>query len=73
MMNEFEREQEEETASTKATHGDAMREYAENVGHELACKGNSRSAWILTPFDVWQRNPYWDGTGSGRHPESDYE
>lgn len=28
--------------------------------------------WILTDFDVWEKNPYFTGVPSGRHPEDDY-
>ena len=43
----------------------SMREYAGNVGSE-----NTEQAWILTPFDTWERNPYYNGPPV-RHPEDD--
>ena len=27
--------------------------------------------WILTDYDVWEKNPYFTGVPSGRHPEDD--
>ncbi len=27
--------------------------------------------WILTDFDVWEKNPYFTGTPTNRHPEDD--
>lgn len=28
--------------------------------------------WILTDYDVWERNPYFTGVRTNRHPE-DYD
>ncbi len=52
-----------------ATHNDAMSEWARNVGwHD----GNKESAWLLTDYDVWVRNPHYTGTPQP-HPDSDYD
>lgn len=48
-----------------ATPNDAMHEFARNVGRE-----RPESAWILTPYDVWQANPFYTGPKVA-HPESD--
>lgn len=47
-----------------ATESEAIQEYALNVGHD-----NPDQAWILTPFDVWQPNPFYQGP-KVPHPES---
>lgn len=39
-----------------ATHCDAAREYAFNVGKE-----NRNIAWILTPYDTFVKNPFYKG------------
>lgn len=46
-----------------ATSTDAVREYAENVGRE-----NRDRAWILSPYDTWERNPFYEGPPQP-HPE----
>jgi len=43
-----------------------VREYARNVGAE-----RPDSAWILTDYDSWERNPWYQGPPQ-RHPEDDY-
>lgn len=48
-----------------ATHSDAVREYAINVGRD-----RPDSAWILDPRDVWSPNPFYTGAPVP-HPESD--
>lgn len=50
-----------------ATYDDARAEFARNAGHD-----NPDREWILTPFDTWERNPYYCGP-KGRHPEDDYD
>lgn len=54
-----------------ATEADAVREYTRNVGRDRADQ-----EWILSPYDSWERNPFYQGP-EGRHPEdydeSDYE
>ena len=47
-----------------ATHADAAREYARNVGRE-----NPDQAWILTDYDVFMPNPFYSGPAVP-HPES---
>jgi hypothetical protein len=46
---------------------DAAAEYVINVGRE-----NRDREWILSPFDSWHRNPFFDGISSNKHPEDDY-
>lgn len=43
----------------------AMREYARNVGREYP-----ERAWICTPLDSWEPNPFYAGPPA-RHPEDD--
>jgi hypothetical protein len=50
-----------------ATHDDAMREYARNVGFE---DRHINRMWILTDWDVWVRNPHYTGPVQP-HPEDD--
>jgi hypothetical protein len=48
-----------------ATPGEAVKEYARNVGAE-----RPEQAWILTHYDTWERNPFYAGPPV-RHPEDD--
>lgn len=50
-----------------ATETESCREYARNVGME-----NQDVAWINTPQDTWERNPFYQGLAV-RHPEDDDE
>ena len=50
-----------------ATPRDAMREYATNVGAE-----HPEREWILTGYDVWVANPFFNGV-PGPHPEEDWD
>lgn len=50
-----------------ATYGEAFKEYARNAGEETP-----NEEWILTPWDTWERNPWYQGK-PGLHPEEDYE
>lgn len=51
-----------------ATESEACDEFARNVGRD-----DTTRAWILTPFDSWERNPFYRGPAV-RHPEDyDYE
>lgn len=54
-----------------ATPDDAMREYAHNVGLDRHRAGHEAKPWILTPFDVWMKNPFYTGPAVP-HPE-DYQ
>lgn len=47
-----------------ASESDSVREYARNVGFE-----RQNQAWILSPFDTWERNPFYSGPAEP-HPES---
>jgi hypothetical protein len=40
-----------------------MLEYARNAGED-----NPEVEWILTPYDVWMKNPFYRGT-PGSHPD----
>lgn len=42
---------------------EAVAEYAREHG-----RINRESAWILSPFDTWERNPFYQGPPQ-RHPE----
>lgn len=46
-----------------ATPSDACREYARNVGAE-----HPDLEWILSPYDSWERNPFYTGK-PGPYPE----
>ena len=46
-----------------ATYGEAFKEYARNAGAE-----DPDRAWILTPWDTWERNPAYQGPPV-MHPE----
>ena len=35
---------------------EALREYGRNVGAQ-----REEQPWILTPYDTWERNPYYTG------------
>jgi hypothetical protein len=50
-----------------ATMSEASREYARNTGYEHLDR-----AWILSPYDVWERNPYYVGAPQP-HPEFENE
>lgn len=51
-----------------ATDQESCVEYARNVGAE-----DQEREWIITPFDSWERNPFYTGK-PGPHPESyDFE
>ena len=47
-----------------ATYGEAAKEYARNAGAD-----RPECAWILTPWDSWEVNPYYTGEPVP-HPES---
>jgi hypothetical protein len=51
--------------SRLATEREAVAEYALNVGRE-----SIEDAWILSPFDTWERNPFYSGPAQP-HPEDD--
>ncbi len=51
----------------RATPMDACREYALNAGRE-----RTESAWILTDFDAWMPNPFYQGPPVP-HPEDWYD
>ena len=45
----------------------AVREYASIAGSE-----HPDRAWILSPYDTWERNPHYQGPPV-RHPDDDYD
>lgn len=47
-----------------ATISDAVREYAYNYN------APANVAWVLSPYDSWERNPHYAGPYLG-HPEGD--
>jgi hypothetical protein len=57
----------EEDYYGRASYSDACREYAHNAGCD-----RPESAWILTPWDTWEKNPNYSGPPA-RHPDDDYE
>lgn len=46
-----------------ATYSESIKEYASNAGMD-----NPDTAWILTPYDTWERNPSYRGEPVP-HPE----
>lgn len=50
-----------------ATYSEAMAEFAANIGGDA---GYADRQWILTDYDVWVRNPHYNGPEQ-RHPEDD--
>ena len=48
-----------------ATMETASKEYSRNVGRD-----NADCQWILSPYDSWERNPFYCGEDQ-RHPEDD--
>ena len=46
-----------------ATYGESIKEYANNAGML-----DPDQAWILTPFDTWEKNPFYQGKPVP-HPE----
>ena len=48
-----------------ASMAEAADEYGRNHGSE-----NTDCAWILTPFDTWEANPFYRGPAVP-HPEDD--
>jgi len=45
---------------------EAVREWVWNVG-----RNRLDQQWILSDYDTWERNPYYNGPDQG-HPEDDY-
>ena len=66
---EYELEKQAGLEQEAMTQGEYMRaainQYAGAYGAE-----DPKRAWILTPFDTWERNPYYKGPPV-RHPEDD--
>ena len=57
----------EEAHAPLATPTEACREFARNMGAEYPDR-----AWLLTSYDTWEANPYYQGPPQ-RHPEDDPE
>lgn len=68
-MDDYQREREDALAHDAMTPGEynrmAVNQYAAVYGAE-----DTESAWILSPFDSWERNPHYRGPAV-RHPEDD--
>lgn len=66
-MDDYEREREEALAEEAMSEGEylsaAVRQYAAAYGEQEPAK-----PWILSPFDTWERNPYYNGPPVP-HPE----
>lgn len=66
-MWSYEEERENAMWNESLTQGQlaqgACREFAHNVGAE-----KPDVEWLLTDFDTWERNPYYQGE-PGPHPE----
>lgn len=60
-------EHREEMERGMASPSDALREYGSNAGMD-----NPDRPWILTPWDVWVRNPSYVGPPAP-HPEEDWD
>ena len=58
----------EEMNSRLATPSDAIREYTYNYGMD-----NPDMEWIVSPYDTWERNPYYTGKPGPHSEEYDYE
>lgn len=50
-----------------ATHSEALREFAENAGGD-----NPELPWILTNWDVWVKNPAYNGPPVPHPEDHDY-
>lgn len=68
-MDDYQRERDDALAHDAMTPGEytrmAVNQYAAVYGAEAP-----ESAWILSPFDTWERNPAYRGPPV-RHPEDD--
>jgi hypothetical protein len=64
-MNERNEALRQEALSEGEYLSEAIFEYASNHGAE-----DTESAWILSPFDSWERNPHYEGP-EVPHPEYD--
>ena len=53
----------EDAPDHMATPSESCREYARNFGAD-----HPEQAWVSTPFDSWERNPFYDGPPR-EHPE----
>jgi hypothetical protein len=67
IVNEYEEEKERVLAEEAMSEGEymseALHQYASAHGAE-----RPQCAWILSPFDTWERNPYYNGPEVA-HPE----
>lgn len=63
MFSDYEHERIHDLEWGTATPADACREYAYNYGMD-----NPNRPWILTDFDVWMPNPFYQGPPVP-HPE----
>ena len=67
----------EEDHQPLATMAEAATEYAINVGRDLAESGDTTRAWVLSPYDTWESNPFYVGPPvphpEDYHPEDEDE
>ncbi len=49
-----------------SSQADECRNYVRHEGSQ-----NRDKAWILSPFDTWEANPYYNGPANPGHPEDD--
>jgi hypothetical protein len=52
-------------------HGTPQQEAHKEMIQEWG-RHDPEAEWVLTDYDVWEKNPYFTGVSSGRHPEDDY-
>lgn len=69
MTSDYQREREDALAHDAMTQGEytrmALNQYASAYG-----EADQAAAWILSPFDSWERNPHYRGPPV-HHPEMD--
>jgi len=69
MSYDYENEREAALANEAMNDGEyhsaALSQYASAHGAD-----DAEAAWVLTPFDTWERNPYYTGAPVP-HPEDD--
>jgi hypothetical protein len=68
---DYEEEREESMRQSALTQGEWMREAFRQYAYIYGAE-DPTSAWILTPYDTWERNPFYVGPAV-RHPEDDHE
>lgn len=65
---EYQATMEEESMSQGEYMAAAVRQWAGAYGEE-----RPDDRWVLSPFDTWENNPYWNGTDPDQpHPDDEY-